>query len=164
VKNEENFGAGSRESDRMIKKILFATDGSENSRKAMEFAVDMIKRYDAIAYLLHVVPKSEIPMEVLDYVQSEDIEDSAASVYLDRLGKKIMDKCELEVKSKGCGDFKTIVVRGNPADMILEIAKEEEVDAIIMGSRGLGAVKGALLGSVSRKVANMAECVCIIVK
>ena len=148
----------------MVKKILFATDGSENSRKAMEFAVDMAGRYDARVYLVHVVSSHEIPKDVLEYVHAEDIKDSAASIYLDKLGEKIIGQCELDVRQRGCEDFRTIVVRGNAADLILEIAKEKEVDAIIMGSRGLGTIKSTLLGSVSRKISNAAECTCIIVK
>ena len=148
----------------MVEKILLATDGSENSRKAIDFGVEMARRYAAKVYLLHVVASKKIPQEVLEYVKAEDIEDTPASVYLDKLGKKIIDKCELDVRSKGCEDFQTIIIRGNPAEMILEIAKEKDVDAIIMGSRGLGSITGTLLGSVSRKVSNVAECTCIIVK
>ena len=147
----------------MVKKILLATDGSENSRKAMEFAAEMASRYQAEIFPLHVVAKRTIPQEVIEYVEAEEIEDSADSIYLDRLGERIIQKCELYVKSR-CDELKTIVVRGDPAEIILEIAKEKDVDTIVMGSRGLGMIRGALLGSVTRKVSNLAKCTCIIVK
>ena len=147
----------------MVRKILLATDGSENSRKAMEFAAEMASRYEAEIFALHVVAKRTIPQEVIEYVEAEEIEDSADSIYLDRLGERIIQKCELYVKSR-CDELKTIVVRGDPAEIILEIANEKDVDTIVMGSRGLGMIRGALLGSVTRKVSSLAKCTCIIVK
>jgi nucleotide-binding universal stress UspA family protein len=51
-----------------------------------------------------------------------------------------------------------VVMRGRPADAIVEVATTEHVDLVIVGSRGLGALEGALLGSVSEAVADRAPC------
>ena len=53
---------------------------------------------------------------------------------------------------------------GNPADEIVEFAKQKQIDLIVMGSRGLSDIKGLFLGSVSHKVSHLAECTCITVK
>jgi nucleotide-binding universal stress UspA family protein len=148
----------------MQKKILLATDGSANSRKALEFAVEMASRYDAELYVLHVIASMEIPVDILEYISAEDIEDSPASVYLEKVGMKIIHQSEKECKATGCENVHTVVLRGDPADTILEFAKEKAVDVIILGSRGFRGIKGKLLGSVSRKVSHAAECTCIIVK
>jgi nucleotide-binding universal stress UspA family protein len=58
----------------------------------------------------------------------------------------------------------TLLAGGDPADAILEAAKREKADTIVLGSRGLGDFKGLVLGSVSHKVAAHAECTCITVK
>ena len=148
----------------MQKKFLLATDGSANSRKALEFAVEMASHYDAQLYVLHVVSTMEIPMDILKYISAEDIEDPPASVYLEKIGLKILQQSEQECKITGCENVHTVVLRGDPADMIIEFAKENGIDIIIMGSRGFRGIKGRLLGSVSRKVSNSAECTCIIVR
>jgi len=148
----------------MIKKILLATDGSANSRKALGFAVDMASRYDAELHVLHVIQNMEVPLEVLEYISAEEIEDSPASFYLEKIGKKIIKQSENECKINGCENVYTIVLRGDPADMIIEVAKDKQMDLIVLGSRGLRGVKGRLLGSVSRKVSHASEVSCLIVK
>ncbi len=148
----------------MLEKILLATDGSASSRKALEFAVEMAARYDAQVYILHVISTMEIPLDILEYISAEDIEDSPASVYLEKVGSKIIQQSERECKATGCENVHTIVLRGDPADTIIEFAKEKGSDVIIMGSRGFRGIKGRLMGSVSRKVIHAAECTCIVVK
>jgi len=148
----------------MLGKILLATDGSASSRKALEFAVEMAARYEAQLYVLHVISSMQIPVDILEYVSAEDIEDSPTSVYLEKVGLKIVRQSEKECKATGCENVHTVVLRGDPADTIIEFAKEKEVDVVILGSRGFRGIKGKLLGSVSRKVSHAAVCTCIIVK
>ena len=148
----------------MLNKILLATDGSANSRKALAFSVEMASRYDAQLYVLHVVPKMEIPLEVIEYLSAEEIDDSPASFYLEKIGQKIIQQSESECKLTGCDNVHTVVLRGDPADTIIEFAKDKQMDIIVLGSRGFRGIKGKLLGSVSRKVSHAAECSCIIVK
>ena len=148
----------------MLGKILFGTDGSASSRKALEFAVEMASRYEAQLYVLHVISSTEIPVDILEYVSAEDIEDSPASVYLEKIGLKIIHQSEKECKATGCENVHTVVLRGDPADTIIKFAREEAFDVIILGSRGFRGIKGKLLGSVSRKVSHAADCTCIIVK
>ena len=148
----------------MIEKILFATDGSKHSQKAVEFTAEMASRYEARVYIIHVVAKPTIPPELLEYVSAEEIEEPPVSVYLDKIGQQLTDKCASEFKSKGVGECQPMVLRGDPAEMILDFADNHEIDAIVMGSRGLGPLKSRLLGSVTRKVIHGAHCTCIIVK
>jgi nucleotide-binding universal stress UspA family protein len=148
----------------MLGKILFGTDGSASSRKALEFAVEMASRYEAKLYVLHVISSMDIPVDILEYISAEDIEDSPASVYLEKIGLKIIHQSEKECKATGCENIHTVVLRGDPADTIIEFAKEKAIDVIILGSRGFRGIKGKLIGSVSRKVSHSADCTCIIVK
>jgi nucleotide-binding universal stress UspA family protein len=148
----------------MLEKILLGTDGSANSRKALAFAVEMASQYDSQLYVLHVIPTMGIPVEVLEYLSAEDIDDSPASFYLEKIGQKIIQQSENECKITGCKNVHTIVLRGDPADKIIEVAKDKQIDIIILGSRGLRGIKGRLLGSVSRKVSHASECSCLIVK
>ena len=148
----------------MVEKILFGADGSASSRKALEFAVEMASRYAAKLYVLHVISSMEIPVDILEYISAEDIEDSPASVYLEKVGLKIIQQSEKECKATGCENVHTVVLRGDPADTIVEFAKEKTIDIIILGNRGFRGIKGKLLGSVSQKVSHAADCTCVIVK
>ena len=148
----------------MVEKIMFATDGSEHSQKALAFTAEMASRYEARVYIINVVAKPTIPPELLEYLSAEEIDEPPVSVYLDKIGKQLTNKCDLEFKSKGVGECQPTVLRGDPAEMILDFAKEHEIDTIVMGSRGLGPLKSRLLGSVTRKVMHGAICTCIIAK
>ena len=60
--------------------------------------------------------------------------------------------------------MQTVLEDGNPADTIVRVAKRLQVDMIFLGSRGLSDAKGMLMGSVSHKVAHLAQCTCVSVK
>ena len=58
----------------------------------------------------------------------------------------------------------TAIGTGDPANAIVEYAKKTGSDLIVVGSRGLGKVEGMFLGSVSRKVSNLAKTSCLVIK
>jgi nucleotide-binding universal stress UspA family protein len=62
------------------------------------------------------------------------------------------------------GEIHTETLEGLPAEAILDVAKNRDVDLIVMGSRGLGRLAGALLGSQSQKVVQHAPCPVLIVR
>ena len=70
----------------------------------------------------------------------------------------------LQAREKGASNVETVRRSGDAAAIILEVANDQSADMIVMGSRGLGNVKGLLLGSVSHKVTQLSECSCITVK
>ncbi|MBT3306972.1 MAG: universal stress protein [Alphaproteobacteria bacterium] len=57
-----------------------------------------------------------------------------------------------------------IAQHSDPASVILDVAQHEKIDLIILGSRGLGTIKGLFRGSVSNKVNQLSDCCCITVK
>ena len=62
-----------------------------------------------------------------------------------------------------CENVRSIAVEGDPATTIIEFAKTEGVDMIVIGSRGLLGVKRFVLGSVSHKVFDLADQICILI-
>ncbi len=148
----------------MVKKILVPTDGSEHARRAIDLASDIALQYDAMVYILHVVAESTIPDEVLEYIRVEKLEDPPERVYLQKIGEGIIAAAEREARNKGLKEVQSVVVPGDPAEAIINFAREKGVDMIMIGSRGLGQVKGMLLGSVSSKVCHVADCTCMTVK
>ena len=140
----------------MLKEILVPTDGSTHARKAIEFASDIALRYKATVHLIHVIsPLHSIAEGYVD----QQIEDHQRKV-----AKEIIEEAEKEVKKKGVESYQSTIVRGNPAQEIIEFARENDVDMIFMGSRGAGKVEMLMLGSVSHKVCHLADCTCVTVK
>lgn len=140
-----------------MEKILVPVDGSEQSHKAVIFAADLARHYNATMYLLHVFKLTIIPEGLGEYVVSDRVQ-------LRALGDRIIAAAENDVKGYGIERIKATVVEGDPAERIIDYAKEHDVDIIVIGSRGLGTFKGLLLGSVSNKVSHKADRTCVIVR
>lgn len=111
-----------------------------------------------------MVSETEIPEEVLKYIRVEKFEEPPERVYLQKVGEGIIAAAEKEAKDKGVKEFQSRVIQGDPAEEIINFAREKGVDMIMLGSRGLGQVKGMLLGSVSNKVCHVADCTCVTVR
>ena len=140
-----------------IKKVLVPVDGSEQARKAIDFAANLAKQNDATIHLLHVYKLPIIPEGMGEYVISDRIE-------LQALGDQIISVAQDEVRKKGGQHIEATVMEGDPAERIIAYAKDHDVDMIVMGNRGLGSFKGLLLGSVSNKVSHRADRTCVIVR
>lgn len=142
---------------KMTKKILVPVDGSDQARKAIDFAANLAKQNDATIHLLHVYKLPIIPEGMGEYVISDRIE-------LQALGDKIISVAQDEVRKKGGQHIEATVMEGDSAERIIAYAKDHDVDMIVMGNRGLGSFKGLLLGSVSNKVSHRADRTCVIVR
>lgn len=148
----------------MVKKILVPTDGSEGSENAIGMAIEMAKHHEAELYIVYVVPKGEIPKNIVDYLQDEGVDGGLGKLSAKVIGEAVLEPILEKVKSKGVTAGKWMVLRGDPAQEILKFARSRNIDMIVMGKSGHGGIKGLLLGSVSRKVCNLAECACVTVK
>lgn len=80
------------------------------------------------------------------------------------IAKRVVEYAEKVVRSKGVTNVTTAIEDGDPVKRILEYAEKENADAIVMGARGLSDIEGLLLGSVSHKVANLADRTCVTVR
>ncbi len=147
----------------LIKRILVAIDGSEHADKALDFALDLAEKYSATVTIINVfqVPAiaylgepSEYPISLIDFTKE------AKAAHEKILSKALKRAKELKPNLK----ISTTLKEGRPADKIIETAKEENFDMIVMGHRGLGKVKEFFLGSVSDRVADGAHCPVLIVK
>jgi nucleotide-binding universal stress UspA family protein len=76
----------------------------------------------------------------------------------------IVNEAQTKAVDAGCHRVEAMLQTGDPAGRIIQVAKERGIDLIVMGRRGLGDMNGPLLGSVSHKVVQLAECACLIVK
>lgn len=131
-----------------IDRILIATDGSPGSMAAVEEGVRLAKTLGAGVTFV-AVAHAPLPLLGDPYYQRALSENLA--VMRTALAKAIPYAEERHVQSD------TELLEGSPAKAILDLARSRDVDLIVVGSRGLGAVKGALLGSVSSEIVHHAD-------
>lgn len=149
----------------MILKILAPHDGTEMSDKALEQAVEIAKAFNAHIILLHVLDQIPIPPSIM--LGSDPI-------LIKRARRSVMRELEkgwnklAEIKGHELEKDKvrttSVCVVGTAADQILRYARTNKIDIIIMASarlKGLSKIKA--LGSVTRKVSEMADCPVLII-
>jgi len=141
----------------MLKKILVAFDGSEQSYKAFDFALDMSRLCPGAAPEIIIISVAQ-PPEPLDIVEIDAVIDSAKEHY-----GKLLRELREKAKEKNI-EIKTDIVIGHPADQIVRYAKESNADIILVGQKGKSKIESWLLGSVSKRVATYAPCSVTIVK
>src|SRR5206468_3845195 len=123
----------------------------------------LARTYDADLTLFHATRKLDLPDQLKDYIKAEHLtrQDLLA---IDEATKRVIEDIRITAEARGIKRIKTIFREGRPARTIVAYAKTARIDAIIMGSRGLSELESALLGSVSHKVASLADCTVMIVK
>jgi nucleotide-binding universal stress UspA family protein len=82
---------------------------------------------------------------------------------LEELSNQALRQAKERAEGAGVPDVRVQIGWGDPAEVIIETARREQADAIVIGRRGQGRLAGLLLGSVSQKVATLAPCVVIMV-
>ena len=142
---------------RMFNRILVAIDGSTMSKKALKSAIQFAKeRYSKIG-VIHVEKNLQIP----EGMANESIDDLYSAMREE--GNEILNHAILMADEEGI-EVEPQLVFGEPAFQIVKKANEGNYQLIIMGSRGLGGIKGLMLGSVSQKVSQLSHCPVLIIK
>ncbi|MGQ9488250.1 MAG: universal stress protein [Armatimonadota bacterium] len=134
----------------MIKRILLATDGSQNALKAAQWTANLAKTYGAKVTVLHVV---HIPAALAGSTVLPGGATDVAMVtrLMEQAAEGVMTVTTPVLEEAGI-EYNTRIEYGHTAETIVKVANEEEADLIVMGSRGLTAASALLLGSVSHKV------------
>ena len=152
----------------MIKKILVPMDGSKYSRKALMHAIGIAKKFKSRVYLITAVDVTDFPPGMLLSLLKKDklLEKSIGQfvVAAKSISRKELLACVAMCKSKGVLNAYYDVVAGSPVESILKFERGVHPDLIIIGSEGLhgvGQVKA--LGSVSRKISELAKCPVMII-
>ena len=141
-----------------VSKILVPVDGSEESRRALSFAVNMAKMLKVDITALYVVQEPSLvpPYDASTYTKISDS--------LEEYGSKVLSDTKIMARRGGVR-LQTEMVSGHSvANMIVEFAKTNAYDLIVMGTRGRSAVKRVLLGSVAFGVVTYARCSVVIVR
>lgn len=145
----------------MIQSILVAVDGSDHSRRALDMACDLARRYEARLTIVSVAQPNP----------NADLVWGGTSISLgtrpgeaNKASKQIVESAAQMARDGGVAEVQTEVFEHEPAESILAHAKKSKTDLIVMGNRGLSRLKGLLVGSVSNKVMQLAPCAVLTVR
>ena len=174
----------------MLKTVLVATDGSSYAERAVDLASNLAAKCGSRLVVLHVLLE-QIPEELRHMARAEHLVTAAPAgpsvvsgahsalavadtgVRLEAqdkarvanaIAQQIVTAAMVHAHDNGATQVDTLIQGGDPAQRILETAKREKVDLIVMGRRGLSDLEGLLMGSVSHKVSHLADCACLTVK
>jgi nucleotide-binding universal stress UspA family protein len=177
----------------MLHKIVLAHDGSSHADKALDLAITLAKATGSELEIVNVLSSHSLTQDELTLAETEygtAIHQGLGDLKLVPLGgaqwvgttallqtrpelgptvhrvlgEQIVRQAADTATTKGVARVTTAVETGDPASAIVQRAQEAKADLVMLGSRGLGSIKGLLLGSVSAKVISMAECSVVTVK
>ena len=136
-----------------VEKILFPIDLAEKFEALLPWVATLVDRFDATLYVLFV---------------AQDLADVSAfhvpHGYLQKFQEEVLQAAQKKMSVAAKEEFKAFkkveprVVQGAPAEKIIETAKNEGVDLIIMGTHGRKGLERAIFGSVCDKVVRTAPC------
>jgi len=122
-------------------KILVGIDGSDHSKAALIEAINIAKKFSGSVKVITV------------YKQG-----------MDKEAEKVLEEAEQYLKKEKINYSLSSILGSNPSRALVNIAKHEDFDLVVVGSRGLGSAASFLLGSVSKKVVSKAHCDVLVVK
>jgi nucleotide-binding universal stress UspA family protein len=147
---------------KMTSKIIIATDGSKYSEKAVDCGVDLAGRLGAEVIALYVISLKSLERFALGH--HDDIGGyERANEELKTEGERALGYVAVRCEERGVKVSKTLV-RGYPADEILQIASSERPEFVVVGSLGKTGLEHLLIGSVSEAVIKKAPCPVLVVK
>lgn len=143
-----------------IKKILYATDLSENARYAFGYAVSLADRYNAKISIINVVEElspfaQSMVEDIVGTEKLQTLQKEKKSKVFESIRQRLDEFCQQtiqEIPECSLVVERTIVESGQPVDAIIHHAEEEDADIIVMGSHGQGMLADVTMGSTSRRV------------
>lgn len=136
-----------------LQRILVPTDFSQYSQSALRYAAAFAGKFEAALFVLHV-------FQDLSVFQPEAV---AVSPPMAPPLEELTQAAQLALQRVLADDLKGLTVQpivreGTPAEEIINLAKEKDIDLIVMGTHGRGWLAHVLLGSVTEKVVRKAPC------
>lgn len=136
-----------------IKKVLVPIDFSDYSKSALKYAVNFAKTFNAEIILVYVVEPVIYPP---DFSMGQIAMPSITTEWDDRAKDELQKLAKSEINE--IANVKTIIKTGKPFVEIIETAKEENIDLIIIATHGHSGVEHILFGSTAEKVVRKAPC------
>jgi len=143
-----------------IKRILYATDLSENAKHAFTYAATLANKFDAKITVLHVLETipSNTEWQIVEYLGEErwkEVQQNKKQEFIESIKKNLNNFCdEMTSSFKSCPFLvdEIILKEGIPVDEILKTVDSKNCDMVVMGTHGYGMLADALIGSNARRV------------
>jgi nucleotide-binding universal stress UspA family protein len=153
-----NMEKGTKNKENLYKKILIATDGSITAEKAANVGVKFACQSGAKVYAVYVIDVTSYDSILMDESWTTD-----TCGELKKKGNDATSYVENEAKTAGL-EAESIILKGNPAEKILDFADEHEIDMIVVGSLGNSGVERFAIGSISEKIVRNAKVSVLVVR
>lgn len=174
----------------MFQSIVVGFDGSAHAGRALTLGAKLAARERIPLGILYVIEPGHVtvPDEIRKMGEIEHVIDPAPDMLVNlenapatmissmaqasadteralyQYADFLVGQAEVNARELGADRVEGKSAMGNPAEQIVEYARERKADLIITGSRGFGRLKSMLLGSTSQQLAQMAECSCLTVR
>ncbi len=147
----------------MIKKILVATDASAASNRAVSFAAFLAVQHEAELLIVNVIRDMQLPPELKQAPEFEAFNDVREDL-MHRVADKILADALKLAKADGAKKVQTAIGSGDPATSLAGFGRRRRIDLIVVGTRGLSKVKAVSMGSVSRKLLDLTDINCLVIR
>lgn len=146
-----------------IRKVLVPIDFSENSRKAVDYGVEIARDRKSKLHYLHVI--NQRTLDTIGELSSKGYKGDILTAIrnLIRAREQELDSFIPQSAREGF-DVLFVIRQGKPADEIIKFAREAQIDLIIAGTKGRSALEAAMIGSVTASLVNHAPCPVLVVR
>ena len=139
----------------MYASIMVAVDGSEQSMLALDHARAIAECFRSKLILVHAFPHTSDLRDSIEYNNLVSLRIKKGEEIIET-ARKLLGQTSIEVDEE--------LLEGPAAEAILSAAATRNADLIVMGSRGMGSLKGIVFGSVSTKISHYAPCPVMVVR
>jgi nucleotide-binding universal stress UspA family protein len=153
-----------------LRGVMVVTDGSASSQQAVQFLGRLPLPVGALLWVMHVLPPPPIPMMIVGTSMGnvpiafrDSGEAAALKAQEEKEGQALVDST-IEVLQRMGKPAEGILKRWDAATEIMAVAKEQNIDLLITGSRGLTPIRSWMMGSVSRKLVHYSGCSVLVVR
>jgi nucleotide-binding universal stress UspA family protein len=144
-----------------MKRVLVATDGSEAADRAVDYAARLAARENSQLSIVNVVGGYGLPVHI--FARFTESQQAWLKEVLESASAEMLVKARDRALVAGASEIRLESREGDVAESVLDIAREQQADIVVVGKRGASAVERLLIGSVSERLVKLAHLPVIVV-